>query len=253
VELGDKYSHLCLIDTQSGESMEEGRLRTTPEAFRRRFSSGQPLRIAIEAGTHSPWVSRMLEECGHEVLVANSRKLRLIYANKRKTDEVDALRTWLAWHASIRSCCTPSSTAVRRARLIWPSSARVRRWSVAVRSWSITSLRSGQILLIEGCPSARRGASTRKLLRTSRRYSGPWAHPGADRLVDGAYPRLRAPAGGDLQRALPGNRALAPGRGSRDAYGAYLRADVGGSLPLREEPQRGRLSGAGAGQGSVGG
>ena len=88
--LGDKYSYLCLIDSQSGEVMEEGRLRTSPEAFRRRFASEQHLRIAIEAGTHSPWASRVLEECGHEVLVANARKLRLIYANKRKTDEVDA-------------------------------------------------------------------------------------------------------------------------------------------------------------------
>src|SRR5215216_4708205 len=91
LDLGDRYSYLCLIDTQSGEVIEEGRLRTTPEAFRRRFSSEQrPLRIAIEAGTHSPWASRVLEECGHEVLVANARKLRFIYANKRKTDEVDA-------------------------------------------------------------------------------------------------------------------------------------------------------------------
>src|SRR4030095_14690580 len=62
----------------------------TPEALRRRFASEQPMRIAIETGTHSPWVSRLLEECGHEVLVANSRKLRLIYANKRKTDQIDA-------------------------------------------------------------------------------------------------------------------------------------------------------------------
>ena len=90
LDLGDKYSYLCLIDTESGEVMEEGRLRTTPEAFRRRFASERPMRIAIEAGTHSPWASRVLEECGHEVLVANARKLRLIYANKRKTDEVDA-------------------------------------------------------------------------------------------------------------------------------------------------------------------
>jgi transposase len=91
LDLGDKYSYLCLIDTQSGEVMEEGRLRTTPEALRRRFASEQPpMRIAIETGTHSPWVSRLLEECGHEVLVANARKLRLIYANKRKTDEIDA-------------------------------------------------------------------------------------------------------------------------------------------------------------------
>ena len=48
------------------------------------------MRIAIEAGTHSPWASRVLKECGHEILVANARKLRLIYSNKRKTDEVDA-------------------------------------------------------------------------------------------------------------------------------------------------------------------
>ena len=90
VDLGDKYSYLCLIDTESGEVIEEGRLRTTPEAFERRFASEQPLRVAIEAGTHSPWASRVLEGCGHEVLVANARKLRLIYSNKRKTDEVDA-------------------------------------------------------------------------------------------------------------------------------------------------------------------
>jgi transposase len=90
LDIGDKYSHLCLIDSQSGEVIEEGRLRTTPEALRRRFASEHPMRIAIEAGTHSPWASRLLEECGHEVLVANARKLRLIYANKRKTDEIDA-------------------------------------------------------------------------------------------------------------------------------------------------------------------
>ncbi len=90
LDLGDKYSYLCLIDTESGEVIEEGRLRTSPEAFRRRFSSEQPLRVAIEAGTHSPWVSRELKECGHEVLVANPHKLRLIYSNKRKTDEIDA-------------------------------------------------------------------------------------------------------------------------------------------------------------------
>src|SRR5687768_9080329 len=78
--------------TESGEVIEEGRLRTSPQTFRRRFGSEEEgtLRIAIEAGTHSPWVSRLLKECGHEVLVANPRKTRLIYANKRKTDDLDA-------------------------------------------------------------------------------------------------------------------------------------------------------------------
>ena len=31
VDLGDRYSYLCFLDTQSGEVIEEGRLRTTPE------------------------------------------------------------------------------------------------------------------------------------------------------------------------------------------------------------------------------
>ena len=120
LDIGDKYSYLCLIDTQSGEVIEEGRLRTSPEAFGRRFGSERPpMRIAIEAGTHSPWASRVLEGLGHEVLVANSRKTRLIYANKRKTDRIDAENCWLAWHASIRGSCTRSSTGTKSARPTW--------------------------------------------------------------------------------------------------------------------------------------
>jgi hypothetical protein len=46
LDLGDKYSYLCLIDTQSGEVIEEGRLRTIPETFKRRFASERPMRIA---------------------------------------------------------------------------------------------------------------------------------------------------------------------------------------------------------------
>jgi transposase len=109
--------------------IEEGRLRTTPEAFRRRFySEQQPLRIAIEAGTHSPWVSRVLEEeCGHEVLVANPRKVRLIYTNKRKTDEIDAENLARLARLDPKLLYPHSSTGVKTPRLIWPSSARVRR------------------------------------------------------------------------------------------------------------------------------
>lgn len=90
LDLGDKYSYLCLIDAQSGEVIEEGRLRTDREVFKQRFDGCEPTRIAIETGTHSPWTSRLLEECGHEVLVANARKVRLIYGGKRKTDKLDA-------------------------------------------------------------------------------------------------------------------------------------------------------------------
>jgi transposase len=90
LDLGDKHSYLCLIDTDTGQVLEEGRLRTTPEALGQRFEGCEPMRIAIEVGTHSPWVSRLLEERGHQVLVANARKVRLIHQNKHKTDKIDA-------------------------------------------------------------------------------------------------------------------------------------------------------------------
>lgn len=90
IDIGDRYSHLCLLDPQSGEVIEESRISTTPTAFQRRFSGSGRMRVAIETGTHSPWISRVLEGCGHEVLVANARKLRLIYGDGRKNDKLDA-------------------------------------------------------------------------------------------------------------------------------------------------------------------
>src|SRR5437016_13302077 len=47
-------------------------------------------RIALEIGTHSPWISSLLRELGHEVIVANARKVRLIGESRRKDDRLDA-------------------------------------------------------------------------------------------------------------------------------------------------------------------
>ncbi len=90
LDLGDRWSHFAALDG-SGVKLEEGRLRTSEAALREHFSQQPPMRVALETGTHSPWVSRVLEDCGHEVLVANSRKLRLIYENASKDDRVDAM------------------------------------------------------------------------------------------------------------------------------------------------------------------
>ena len=40
-------------------------------------------RIALETGTHSPWVSRLLTELGQETIVAYSRSVRLIGESRR--------------------------------------------------------------------------------------------------------------------------------------------------------------------------
>jgi transposase len=71
----------CVLD-EAGEVLEESWLPGKPAAPKRRFSSSELLRIVLEAATHSSWVSRLLAELGHEVFVANPRKLRLIYQNK---------------------------------------------------------------------------------------------------------------------------------------------------------------------------
>src|ERR1700735_3946253 len=89
IDLGDHWSRYCVLDT-SGSIGEEDRVRTTADAMRREFGKLAPTRVVIEAGTHSPWVSRLLEEFSHQVIVANPRKVRLIYESDRKNDRLDA-------------------------------------------------------------------------------------------------------------------------------------------------------------------
>ena len=68
IDLGDRFSQFCVLDG-SGAALEEGRLLMSEVAFRQRFESAPRARIAIEAGTHSPWVSALLAELDHEVVV----------------------------------------------------------------------------------------------------------------------------------------------------------------------------------------
>jgi len=89
LDLGDRFSRFVILDAE-GRILQEGRLGTDEAGLSRFFCDRAPMRIAIETGTHSPWVSRQLAEYGHNVLVANSRKLRLIYENPNKDDRVDA-------------------------------------------------------------------------------------------------------------------------------------------------------------------
>ena len=175
IDLGDRYTHICLLNTENGEVIEESRIPTSQKAFEMRFSSTAPMRIAIETGTHSPWVSRLLEERGHEVLVANARKVRLIYGEGHKNDKIDALRSWRVWPGSTPSCSHRSSTAGRIPRHTWRCCARAMRWWAPGPSSSTTSgERSSR--LGEGFPSAPQKTFTTRLEST---YPGnshrPWS------------------------------------------------------------------------------
>jgi len=89
LDLGDRWSRYCLLDA-NGSIVKEDRVRTTVDGIREQFGRMPGTRIILEAGTHSPWVSRELQNQGHEVTIANARKVRLIYESDRKNDRMDA-------------------------------------------------------------------------------------------------------------------------------------------------------------------
>jgi transposase len=89
IDLSDRNGHYYAID-QEGLLIEKGSVMLlSPELQRWASGIGKTV-IAIEAGTHSPWISRLLSACGHEVIVANPVKVALITKNVQKTDSVDA-------------------------------------------------------------------------------------------------------------------------------------------------------------------
>src|ERR1700688_3962744 len=89
LDLGDRWSWYCVLD-EAGKIRLEQRVRTTPKAMGEVFGGMPRSRIAVEIGTHSRWISRLLSELGHEVIVANARKVRLIAESRKKDDRLDA-------------------------------------------------------------------------------------------------------------------------------------------------------------------
>ena len=88
IDLGDRHSHTCLVERDGG-IRERSRFPTTRNGLEKFLFGRSTMRIVIECGTHSPWVSRLLREHGHEVIVANPRKVRLISHNDKKSDKLD--------------------------------------------------------------------------------------------------------------------------------------------------------------------
>ena len=90
LDLGDRWSCYCVLD-EAGQVILEQKLPTTPEAMKQIFEKIPRSLIAMETGTHSPWISRLLGELGHQVLVAHAqKKVQLITKRKRKDDRHDA-------------------------------------------------------------------------------------------------------------------------------------------------------------------
>jgi transposase len=90
IDLGDKRSHYCILDKNTNV-VADGILATTVTELELYFKAIPRSRVALEVGTHSPWISQLLEGIGHVVYVANPRKIGGgKKSRRRKNDKLDA-------------------------------------------------------------------------------------------------------------------------------------------------------------------
>lgn len=89
VDLGDKVSHVCELDLGTG-CLEHWRVSMSPASVRRAFAKVEARRIVMEVGGQSRWFSKLLEELGFEVIVADARRIALITKSLSKNDRNDA-------------------------------------------------------------------------------------------------------------------------------------------------------------------
>ena len=112
LDLGDKTSRYCALG-EDGEVLFERAIATTKKGMAQVFGALARCRVALEVGSHSPWVSRLLSSLGHEVIVANARQVKLISQRHGKMTSWTRKR-WRGWRGSIRNCCDRSSTAASK-------------------------------------------------------------------------------------------------------------------------------------------
>ncbi len=89
MDLGDK-NHVITILDDAGVIIKSCSLDNVRASIIKFFKKYQGSIVAIEAGTHSPWISRELKALGCNVLVGNPRKLRSIWNSDDKTDVHDS-------------------------------------------------------------------------------------------------------------------------------------------------------------------
>jgi len=89
LDLSDRDSQYHVL-RGDGHDLELGKVSMTREPLAELFTRWKGCRLVIEAGGHSPWVSRLAAACGMGVVIANPRRVELISKSDRKTDRSDA-------------------------------------------------------------------------------------------------------------------------------------------------------------------
>jgi transposase len=245
LDLGDRSSWYCLLD-EVGEVLQEQKLGTIPKAMREVFGGMPRSRMAVEIGTHSPWVSRVLSELGHEVIVAHARNVRLIGESRKKDDRLDAqtlarlarIDPQLLCPVKHRSAKAQADLTVIRAR-----AGLVRARTALVNTARGLAKSYGERL--RGCnprnlnPEKAEGLSPELQARLQPLLAGIESlserireyNEGIEKLAQESYPQVA------LLKQVKGVGTLI----------ADFPADAGRRTSLWQEPGRGLLSGAAAG------
>src|SRR5215208_1094 len=87
LDLGDQTSRTYEVNA-AGECEREATIITTVAGMTRYFEQRDRCRVVLEVGTHSPWVSRVLEHLGHEVIVANPSAMFARAKRRRRNDRL---------------------------------------------------------------------------------------------------------------------------------------------------------------------
>jgi transposase len=215
LDLGDRSSWYCLLD-EVGEVLQEQKLSTTPKAMREAFGAMPRCRIALETGTHSPWVSRLLSELGHQVIVGACAQ--------RAFDRGEPEEGRSAGRADAGAAGENRSAVVMSGA--WAGQV-LRRAAAGMQCAQHESGESGR---------AEPGTPT-----------GAAAVAGGNRVAERTHPRVqrrdRKAGAGKLSAGGPAEADQRSGHADR----ADLHADAGRSAPFSQEPRRGLLCGAAAG------
>ena len=240
MDLGDKTSRYCVLN-EAGEVVEEGSVAITKKGMAQVFGALRRSRMGMEVGTHSPWVSRLLQSFGREMIVANARQVKLISQSSRKDDRLDAqtlARLARVDPQLLRPIRHRSEEAQKDLMEM-----RVRASLVEARTALVNSARGLAKALGERLPKCDTGPpwGGTNGSAAARRATDAAAVAGTDRNVDGTDLGLRPTARADRPDQVSGNRTPAPSERSGTFDRSHVCADHRRPGTFSEKPRRGLL------------
>ena len=88
MDQSDKKSKICEMNYNNGKINTRTDVANDGEslsAFFSQYPNPEKVMVAMEAGTHSPWISALLSDMGFNVIIGNPRKLKFIWKSDKKS------------------------------------------------------------------------------------------------------------------------------------------------------------------------